>query len=78
MTIAADGSDLRKVTRYAGGEVHGVVGSYSPDGQWILFREQRPDRSPLKVVRPDGSGAHALMEFPGITPRGSDWGAKAR
>jgi Tol biopolymer transport system component len=52
MTIGADGRRLRALTTFVGGEVHGVVGSYSPDGRWIVYREQHPDRAPLMIMRP--------------------------
>lgn len=76
-TIAPSGRHLRSVTTYAGGEVHAAAGTYSPDGRWIVFREQGPDRSRLMVVHPDGSGARSILEVPGLVPRFIDWGSKA-
>src|SRR5437588_12426870 len=36
-TIRPDGTHLRFVTRYEGGDLNAFVGSYSPDGRWIVF-----------------------------------------
>ena len=41
-TMAADGSDLRRVTTREGAEFDG---SWSPDGQWIVYRDSRRERS---------------------------------
>jgi Tol biopolymer transport system component len=37
-TIRPDGTDLRFLTHHQGGAVNAFVGSYSPDGRWIVFR----------------------------------------
>ena len=39
-TINPDGSDLRFLTHYNAGGASAITGSYSPDGQWIVFRHQ--------------------------------------
>lgn len=65
---SADGRRLRRVTSNPGGE--DVVGSYSPDGRWIVFVRNAPsgDREliaqGLYVVRLDGTHLHR------ITPSG--------
>jgi Tol biopolymer transport system component len=74
MTIRPDGSRRRAVTAYTGGEINAFVGSYSPDGRWIVFREERPDRARLMVIRPDGTHAHTILEVDGMRPRYIDWG----
>jgi Tol biopolymer transport system component len=74
VTVKPDGTGRRKVTSYAGGKVHAFFGSYSPDGQWIVYREEHTDRWPLMLVRPDGSDAHPILEVDGLRPRGTDWG----
>jgi Tol biopolymer transport system component len=74
MTIRPDGTRQHAVTSYTGGKVNAFVGSYSPDGRWIVYREENGDRTPLMVVRPDGSGAHPILEVDGLRPRYIDWG----
>jgi Tol biopolymer transport system component len=37
-TIRPDGTGLRLVTNYRDGQVRALVGGYSPDGRWIVFR----------------------------------------
>jgi hypothetical protein len=48
-----------------------VVGSYSPDGRWIVYREQHPDRAPLMIMRPDGRHGRTILNVPGVVPRSS-------
>lgn len=73
-TMRADGRGWRVVTTYRGGKVNAFVGSYSPDGRWIVYREDHAERAPLMVVRPDGSQAHAILEVKDLRPRFIDWG----
>jgi hypothetical protein len=70
--------DRRALTTFVGGEVHGVVGSYSPDGRWIVYREQHPDRAPLMIMRPDGRHARTIPNLPGVVTRFIDWGPPHR
>jgi Tol biopolymer transport system component len=74
MSVRADGARGHSVTVYSGGATNAFVGSYSPDGRWIVYREEHADRAPLMVIRPDGSDAHAILEVDGMRPRFIDWG----
>ena len=74
MTIAPSGRQLRAVTRYSGGETRALVGSYSPDGRWIVYREESPTGARMMKIRPDGSGATVVLQVPDLVPRFIDWG----
>jgi Tol biopolymer transport system component len=72
-----DGSDVRYVTHETGGR-RAVLGSYSPDGQWIVFRLVDGDSIGLYRMRPDGSDVHeiaSVAQLGGLIPRNIDWGA---
>ncbi len=57
-TLNADGSNLRKIAENAWLPV------ISPDGQWIAYRQQRPDAKehPLMVVSSDGAVELTIWE----------------
>ena len=52
--------------------------AWSPDGQWILFSSTRPFNAAwgLWVVRPDGTGLHAVTQGWGHAPAWSPDGTK--
>jgi Tol biopolymer transport system component len=74
-TINPDGSDLRYLTHYNAGGAAAFTGSYSPDGQWIVFRHQTKSTSTFGLfkMRPDGTRRALIAELP-FAPRGIDWG----
>ncbi|HEY5979955.1 MAG TPA: hypothetical protein VIT41_10000 [Microlunatus sp.] len=78
MTIAPSGRHQRAVTQYAGGERRAIVGSYSPDGRWIVYREESPDGARLMKIRTDGSRATEVLAVPGLVPAFIDWGPGVR
>jgi TolB protein len=68
-TMAADGSDLRRVTTREGAEFDG---SWSPDGQWIVYRDSRRginEDDEVYIVAADGTGVRNLTADPA-----NDWG----
>jgi Tol biopolymer transport system component len=73
-TIAADGTGLRYLTHYTGGQVNAISAAYSPDGKWIAFRLEDHGRYALYRMRPDGSEPHALLPLSPLKPQQIDWG----
>jgi Tol biopolymer transport system component len=76
VTIRPDGTDLRLITHYRGGDVNAPVGSYSPDGRWIVFRLEDHGQFGLFKIRPDGSHLKVILPLSDFKPRFIDWGAK--
>jgi Tol biopolymer transport system component len=73
-TIRPDGTGFGYVTDYQSPDLRAYVGSYSPDGQWIVFRLEEHGSYALYRVRPDGSDLHAILPLSDFRPRGADWG----
>lgn len=76
-TIRPDGTDLRLLTSFQGGEVSAFVGTYSPDGRWIVFRLEDHGRFGLFKMRPDGSHLKAILPLSDFAARFIDWGPRA-
>jgi Tol biopolymer transport system component len=77
-TIRPDGTDLQYLTHYQGGDVNAFAGSYSPDGQWIVFRLEDHGNYALYKMRADGSNLHAILGLSSFRPRNIDWGPRAQ
>ena len=68
------------MTHYTGAN-RAFAGSYSPDGNWILFRleeggiHQEADYGVQTLYRisPDGHGLHAILGPGTFRPRSFDW-----
>ena len=75
-TIRPNGTHLRFVTHYEGGGISANVGSYSPDGRWIVFRLEDYGLFGLYKIRPDGTHMRAILPLSNFKPRFIDWGAK--
>jgi Tol biopolymer transport system component len=75
-TIRPDGTDLRYLTHYQGGQVNAFVGSYSPDGRWIVLRLESYGSYGLYRMRPDGSALHAILGLSSFKPRFIAWGPR--
>ena len=78
VTVRPDGTGSHDVTHYQSPDLRAYVGSYSPDGQWIIFRVEDHGSYALYRARPDGSDRHAILPFSDFRPRGIDWGAAAQ
>jgi Tol biopolymer transport system component len=75
-TIRPDGTHLRFVTHYKGGDVNAFVGSYSPDGHWIVFRLNDHGSFALLKIHPDGSHLTTIIPLSSFRPRLIDWGSR--
>ena len=75
-TVHPDGTHLRFVTDYEGGDVSAFVGSYSPDGRWIVFRLNDHGSFGLFKIRPDGTHLTTILPLSSFRPRFIDWGSR--
>jgi len=75
-TIHPDGTHLRFVTHYEGGDVSAFVGSYSPDGRWIVIRLNDHGSFGLFKIRPDGTHLTTILPLSSFRPRFIDWGPR--
>jgi len=78
LTLRPDGSDVRELTHYAAADHRAALASYSPDGQWVLFRLRVADDRALFRIRPDGSDLHQLTPWSQFIPLEADWGPASR
>jgi Tol biopolymer transport system component len=75
-TIRPDGTGLRFITRYTGGEVNAFAGSYSPSGRRIAFRYEDHGQYALMTMRTDGTHLSTVLPLSGLRPRYIDWGTR--
>jgi Tol biopolymer transport system component len=74
--IRPDGTHLHFVTHYEGGDVNAAVGSYSPDGRWIVFRLIDHGSFGLFKIHPDGTHLTSILPLSSFIPRFIDWGSR--
>jgi Tol biopolymer transport system component len=74
VTIRPDGTRLKYLTDNQTPDQRALAGGYSPNGKWIVFRQERGDLSALMAMRTDGQGMHAILPFSNFRPRFIDWG----
>jgi Tol biopolymer transport system component len=70
-TVRKDGRDLQPVTRFTGGASSALLGSYSPDGRWLVIRVQDSAADGIYIVQPDGRGLRRIASVDGGY---LDWG----
>jgi Tol biopolymer transport system component len=78
--ISADGSDLKWLTNFGPGDLRAYGNSYSPDGQWIVLRVEKPDgsggfQSALFKMPADGGALTQITAYSDFRPRGMTWGS---
>jgi Tol biopolymer transport system component len=72
-TVRPDGTDYRYLTHFADGR-RAFVGTYSPNGKWIVFRLESNGQYALYRMHPDGGAMHRITPFSQFLPRHIDWG----
>jgi Tol biopolymer transport system component len=75
-TIRPDGTHLRLLTHYQGGDVQAFAGSYSPNGRWIVFRLEDHGLFGLFKMHPDGSDVTTILPLSTFRPSFIDWGGR--
>ena len=73
VTIRPDGSGKTDLTGFTGGTKNAFAGSFSPDGEQIVFRIESGDTYSLAVINRDGGNLRRLTTGKG-KPRFIDWG----
>ena len=78
--IRPGGSHLRCLTHLHNQRYGAIVGSFSPDGRWLVYRfeDNVTGKSALWRMHVDGTHRHRIWSQNGLTPRSIDWGNKAR
>jgi Tol biopolymer transport system component len=74
VTMRRDGSHRRAVTHFHDGVTNAYLGSYSPDGRWLVFRLEKDGLFGLYRIRPDGSNMRTILPLSEFRPRYIDWG----
>ena len=75
VTIRPDGSGKRDLTGFTGGTENAFAGSFSPDGQQIVFRIESGDSYSLALIDRDGGNLRRLTTGK-ERPRSIDWGTR--
>jgi len=71
-TVRPDGSGVRQLT-HESGDAAAISGSYSPNGRWIVYRRETPNRFVQLKMHPDGTDKTVIRHL-SFAPRSQDWG----
>lgn len=79
-TVRPDGSGFRQLTHFKGlpPDTGTGAGSYSPDGNWIMFKHVNADRFTLWKVRPDGTDLTRITRLRFYPTGAVEWGPRPR
>jgi TolB protein len=73
VTIHPDGSRMKNLTGFTAGTENAFAGSFSPDGEQIVFRIESGDTYSLAVIDSDGGNLRRITTGKG-RPLNIDWG----
>jgi Tol biopolymer transport system component len=73
VTIRPDGSGMKNLTNFTVGTESAFAGSFSPDGEQIVFRIESGDTYSLALIDRDGGNLQRITTGKG-RPRFIDWG----
>lgn len=76
VTMRPDGSGLKRLTNFHTPQKNAFFGSYSPDGQWLVYRLEDHGLYGLYRMHPDGSHQQAIIPLSTLRPSLIDWGAQ--
>jgi Tol biopolymer transport system component len=76
VTMRPDGSGLRQLTDFHDGATNAYLGSYSPDGDWLVFRLEKDGLFGLYKMHPDGSHRQVILPLSPFRPSLIDWGVQ--
>ncbi len=74
VTMRPDGSGIRQVTRFKDPAVNAYLGSYSPNGRWLVYRLDSHGLFGLYRIRPDGTHRQVILPLSTFRPFLIDWG----
>lgn len=75
VTMRPDGTHLRQVTHFSNRTTNAFLGSYSPDGRWLVYRIESNGLFGLDRVHPDGTGVQTILPLSTFRPSLIDWGS---
>jgi Tol biopolymer transport system component len=77
VTMRRDGSHRRSLTHFHDGVTNAYLGSYSPNGRWLVFRLEKDGLFGLYRMHPDGSDRRTILPLSTFRPAFIDWGPDA-
>ena len=78
LLVPIDGGEIRTIEIVSDSLKTAFFGSWSPDGEWIVFSGRASKSVDLYIVRVDGTNLHQVTDTPmGQWEEGADWTADA-
>ncbi len=75
VTMRPNGSGVEFLTRFHDPQKNAYLGSYSPDGRWLVYRLEDHGLFGLYRMNPDGSNKQPIIPLSTLRPSLIDWGA---
>ena len=78
LLVPVDGGEIRAIEIISDSLKSAFFGSWSPDGEWIVFSGRASKSVDLYIVRADGTNLHQVTDTPmGQWEEAADWAAAA-